>query len=123
MAVIHAQRADRAGNVQLWGITGVQKEAVLGARRSIVTVEEIVDVLGPQPGAVVLPSWTVDYVAEVPGGAQPSYALGYSARDNDFYVAWDEISRDRERFLRWLDTDVFGVGPGSLAAAGTGEGG
>jgi glutaconate CoA-transferase subunit A len=94
---------------------------VLGAQRSIVTVEEVVDVLGPQPGAIVLPSWTVDYVAEVPGGAHPSYALGYSARDNDFYVAWDEISRDRERFLRWLDTDVFGVAPGSLAAAGTGE--
>jgi len=122
VAVIHAQRADRAGNVQFWGITGVQKEAVMGAQRSVVTVEEIVDVLGPQPGAVVLPSWIVDYVAEVPGGAHPSYALGYSARDNHFYVAWDEISRDRERFLRWLDTDVFGVSPG-LAGAGTGEGG
>jgi glutaconate CoA-transferase subunit A len=122
VAVIHAQRADRAGNVQFWGITGVQKEAVMGAQRSVVTVEEIVDVLGAQPGAVVLPSWIVDYVAEVPGGAHPSYALGYSARDNHFYVAWDEISRDRERFLRWLDTDVFGVSPG-LAGAGTGEGG
>jgi glutaconate CoA-transferase, subunit A len=122
VAVVHAQRADGAGNVQLWGITGVQKEAVLGARRSIVTVEEIVDSLRPQPGAIVLPSWTVDYVAEVPGGAHPSYALGYSARDNDFYVAWDEISRDRERFGRWLDTDVFGVSPGRLASAGTGEG-
>jgi glutaconate CoA-transferase, subunit A len=122
VAVIHAQRADRAGNVQFWGITGVQKEAVMGAQRSVVTVEEIVDVLGPQPGAVVLPSWIVDYVAEVPGGAHPSYALGYSARDNHFYVAWDEISRDRERFLRWLDTDVFGVSHG-LAGAGTGEGG
>ena len=118
VAVIHAQRADRAGNVQLWGITGVQKEAVLGAQRSIVTVEEVVDVLRPQPGAIVLPSWTVGYVAEVPGGAHPSYALGYSARDNDFYQAWDEISRDRERFLRWLDTEVFGVSPGSLAAPG-----
>ncbi|HMC94274.1 MAG TPA: CoA-transferase, partial [Polyangia bacterium] len=63
VAVIHAQRADRAGNVQLWGITGVQKEAVLGAQRSIVTVEEIVDVLDPRPGAVVLPTWTVGYVA------------------------------------------------------------
>jgi glutaconate CoA-transferase subunit A len=123
VAVIHAQRADRAGNVQLWGITGVQKEAVLGAQRSIVTVEEVVDVLDSQPGAIVLPSWTVDYVAEAPGGAHPSYALGYSARDNDFYVAWDEISRDRERFLRWLDSDVFGVTPGSLAGAGSGEGG
>ena len=112
VAVIHAQRADRAGNVQLWGITGVQKEAVLGAQRSIVTVEEIVDVLDPHPGAIVLPSWTVDYVAHMPGGAHPSYALGYGARDNDFYVAWEEISRDRERFLRWLDSDVFGVSAG-----------
>src|SRR5215472_860878 len=122
VAVGHAQQADRAGNVQLWGITGVQKEAVLGARRSVVTVEEIVDVLAPRAQAVVLPSWTVDYVAHVPGGAHPSYALGYSQRDNDYYVAWDAISRDRERFLRWLKTDVFGApDPPGLAGAGAGE--
>ncbi len=124
VAVIHAQRADRAGNVQFWGITGVQKEAVLSSRRAVVTVEEIVDRLSPQPGAVVLPAWTVDYVAEVPGGAHPSYALGYSQRDNDFYVAWDAISRGRESFGRWLDTDVLAAGkPGGLASAGVGEGG
>ena len=111
VTVIHAQRADRAGNVQFWGITGVQKEAVLAARRSVVTVEEIVDVLDPRPGAVVLPTWTVSYVALVPGGAHPSYALGYSARDNDFYVAWDPISRDRERFSQWLDEHVFQPDP------------
>src|SRR5215475_13750497 len=81
VAVVHAQRADRAGNVQLWGITGVQKEAVLSARRAVVTVEEIVPELRPQPGAIVLPGWTVGYVAEVPGGAHPSYAAGYSERD------------------------------------------
>jgi glutaconate CoA-transferase subunit A len=109
VAVIHAQRADRAGNVQLWGITGVQKEAVLASRRSVVTVEEIVDVLTPQPGAIVLPSWAVTYVAEVPGGAHPSYALGYSARDNEYYVSWVPISRDRERFRQWLDTEVLGA--------------
>ena len=107
VAVIHAQRADSAGNVQLWGVTGVQKEAVLSARRAVVTVEEIVPELGPQPGAIVLPGWTVDYIAEVPGGAHPSYALGYSQRDNDYYVAWDAISRERESFLRWLEADVF----------------
>src|SRR6201984_1980389 len=76
VAVIHAQQADRAGDVQLWGLTGVQKEAVLSARRSVVTVEEIAEVLVPRPGAVVLPTWVVDYVAEVPGGSHPSYALG-----------------------------------------------
>jgi glutaconate CoA-transferase, subunit A len=110
VTVIHAQRADRAGNVQFWGITGVQKEAVLAAARSVVTVEEIVDVLDPRPGAVVLPSWVVGYVALAPGGAHPSYALGYSVRDNDFYVAWDAISRDRVTFGRWLDEHVNGGG-------------
>ena len=108
VTVIHAQRADRAGNVQLWGITGVQKEAVLAARRSVVTVEEIVDELDPRPGAVVLPAWTVTYVAAAPGGAHPSYALDYSVRDNDFYVAWDAISRDRDSFTAWLEAEVFG---------------
>jgi glutaconate CoA-transferase, subunit A len=110
VTVIHAQRADRAGNVQFWGITGVQKEAVLAARQSVVTVEEIVEVLDPRPGAVVLPEWTVGYVAAVPGGAHPSYAMGYSTRDNDFYIAWDAISRDRDTFSRWLDEHVHGTG-------------
>jgi glutaconate CoA-transferase subunit A len=123
VAVIHAQRADRAGSVQLWGITGVQKEAVLSAQRSVVTVEEIVDELDPRPGAIVLPSWVVDYVAEVPDGSHPSYVLGYSVRDNDFYQTWDAISRDRDRFQRWLDDEVFGSEAGSMAAAGAAEGG
>jgi glutaconate CoA-transferase subunit A len=102
-AVIHAQRADRKGNVQLWGITGVQKEAVLAAKRSLVTVEEVVDELEPRPGAVVLPNWVVDYVAEVPNGAHPSYAHDYSTRDNDYYKDWDAISKDRESFQSWLE--------------------
>jgi glutaconate CoA-transferase subunit A len=112
VTVIHAQRADTSGNVQFWGITGVQKEAVLAARQSVVTVEEIVPSLDPRPGAVVLPTWTVGYVALAPGGAHPSYALGYSARDNDFYVAWDAISRDREAFGSWLRDHVFAAGRG-----------
>jgi glutaconate CoA-transferase subunit A len=109
VTVVHAQLADRAGNVQLWGITGVQKEAVLAARRSLVTVEEVVDELTPRPGAVVLPSWALTYVAQVPGGAHPSYAQGYSVRDNDFYVAWDPISRDRDVFTTWMARNVLGV--------------
>jgi glutaconate CoA-transferase subunit A len=120
VTVIHAQRADRAGNVQLWGITGVQKEAVLSARRAVVTVEEIVPGLRPEPGAIVLPGWTIDYIAHAPGGAHPSYALGYSQRDNDFYVAWDAISRERDSFLRWLETDVSA---GKLASAGMSDDG
>ncbi len=108
VAIVHAQRADSAGNVQLWGITGVQKEIVLAARRSVVTVEEIVPELDPRPDAVVLPTWTVSYVAAAPGGSRPSYALGYYDRDNDAYQAWDAIARDRERFRQWLDTEIYG---------------
>ena len=105
-AIVHAQQADREGNVQLWGIVGVQKEVVLASKRAIVTVEEIVDQLEPRPGAVVLPHWTIDAVAEAPGGAHPSYAHGYYERDNDFYVAWDEISRDRDTFTAWIEEHV-----------------
>jgi glutaconate CoA-transferase subunit A len=109
VSIVHAQRADRAGNVQLWGIVGVQKEAVLAASRSVVTVEEIVDELEPVPGAIVLPSWAVSYVAVAPNGAHPSYAHGYSQRDNDFYVRWDAISRERETFQQWVTDNVMGV--------------
>jgi glutaconate CoA-transferase subunit A len=108
VTVIHAQQADRAGNVQLWGLTGVQKEAALAARRVLVTVEEIVDELVPRPGGVVLPGWVIDAVAAVPGGAHPSYTAGYSVRDNDFYRSWDAIARDRAAFTAWLDTHVRG---------------
>lgn len=110
VTVIHAQRADRAGNVQLWGITGVQKEAALAAGRVIVTVEEIVSSLAPVPGAVVLPAAVVTAVCAVPGGAHPSYAQGYSKRDNAFYRAWDTIARDRDRFTAWIDRYVRGTG-------------
>ena len=109
VAVIHAQQADRQGNVQLWGLVGVQKEAVLAARRSIATVEEIVDRLTPRADAVVLPSWVVDAVCEVPGGAHPSFAIGYSTRDNAFYRAWDDISRDRGTFVSWVDEHILGT--------------
>jgi glutaconate CoA-transferase subunit A len=109
VTIIHAQRADRAGNVQLWGITGVQKEAVLAATRALVTVEEVVEELTPVPGAVVLPTWVVTLVSPVPGGAHPSYTHGYSVRDNDFYQAWDTISRDRDTFRAWMDEHVLGA--------------
>ncbi len=109
VAVIHAQQADRQGNVQLWGLVGVQKEAVLAATRSIVTVEELVDELTPRPNAVVLPSWVVTAVCVVPGGAHPSFAIGYSSRDNAFYKAWDDISRERETFTTWIDRHVRGT--------------
>jgi glutaconate CoA-transferase, subunit A len=107
VGVIHAQQADAKGNVQLWGISGVQKEVVLGAQRSIVTVEEIVEELDQKPGSTQLPAWTVTAVCECPGGAHPSYSHGYYDRDNAFYVSWDGISRDRDRFLAWMQAHVL----------------
>jgi glutaconate CoA-transferase, subunit A len=107
VGVIHAQQADASGNVQLWGISGVQKEVVLGAKRSIVTVEEIVEELDLKPGSTQLPAWTVTAVCECPGGAHPSYSHGYYDRDNAFYVSWEGISRDRDRFLGWMQSHVL----------------
>jgi glutaconate CoA-transferase subunit A len=107
VTVIHAQQADRKGNVLIRGIVGAQKEAVLAARRSIVTVEEIVAELAAPPNAVVLPGWVVSAVCVVRGGAFPSYALGYYPRDNSFYQQWDEIARERETFRAWIERHVL----------------
>lgn len=111
VAVIHAQRADRQGNVLIEGILGVLKEAVLAAKRAVVTVEEIVDDLDPHPNACVLPHWTVSAIAPVPGGAHPSYAHGYYGRDNAAYLEWDRISADRDAFRAWMTVNVINAGP------------
>src|SRR5919106_2886533 len=107
VGIVHAQRADRRGNGQLWGIVGIQKEVVLASERSLVTVEEVVDELEPRPGAIVIPTWAVTAVAEAPRGAHPSYAHSYYDRDNDFYKAWDPIARDRETFKAWMEEHVL----------------
>lgn len=107
VGIVHAQRADAEGNVQLWGIVGVQKEIVLASTRSLVTVEEVTEELDPRPGAIVLPGWAVTAVAAAPRGAHPSYAHGYYERDNGFYQRWDAISRDREAFQRWMADHVL----------------
>jgi glutaconate CoA-transferase subunit A len=117
VAIVHAQRADRAGNVMIEGIVGVQKEAVLAAKRSIVTVEEVVDEFGARsPNAVILPSWTVGAIAVVPGGAYPSYAFGYYKRHNAFYKEWDGIAKDRDTFLAWMKANVLEQRPEVFAA-------
>ena len=110
VAVIHAQKADRKGNALLWGILGVQKEAALAADRAIVTVEEIVDDLEAWPNACILPWWVVSAVCLVPGGASPSYAQGYYQRDNRFYLAWDAIARERDRFTAWIQRHILDTG-------------
>lgn len=109
VSVIHAQKADRKGNVLIQGILGVQKEAALAARHCIVTVEEIVEDLHAPMNACVLPGWALSAVCVVPGGAHPSYAHGYYERDNRFYQAWDAIARDRETFTAWINEYIRGT--------------
>jgi glutaconate CoA-transferase subunit A len=117
VTVVHAQKADREGNVLVEGIIGIQKEAVLAAKRAVVTVEEVVDDLRGHvhPNATVIPSWCIAAIATVPGGAHPSYASGYYGRDNAAYLAWDEIAADRGRFLAWIEENVMRVGPDAFS--------
>lgn len=109
LTILHAQAADRAGNVLLRGILGAQKEAALAADRLLVTVEEVVESFDAPMNAVVLPAWVVSAISHVPGGAYPSYAQGHYARDNAFYLAWDEVARDRERFRAWIERHILGT--------------
>jgi len=107
VTILHAQRADRAGNVALHGIVGAQREAAMAASKLIVTVEEIVEDLPPAMNGIVLPHWIVTAVVHCPGGAYPSYAHGFYARDNAFYREWDAIARDRDAFRAWMQRHVL----------------
>jgi glutaconate CoA-transferase subunit A len=109
VTILHAQRADRQGNVAIEGIIGAQREAGLAAKLLIVTVEEIVDELPPAMNGVLLPHFTVGVISHCPGGAWPSYAQGRYARDNGFYLRWDDIARDRDRFAEWMERHVRGT--------------
>ena len=109
VTILHAQRADRAGNVALHGIVGAQREAALAAGTLLVTVEEVVEALPPAMNSIVLPHWIVTAVVHCPGGAYPAYAQGYYGRDNAFYQAWDVIARERDAFRRWMARHVLGT--------------
>ncbi|MDF1751097.1 MAG: CoA transferase subunit A [Alphaproteobacteria bacterium] len=116
VTVIHAQKANRKGDVLIEGIIGVQKEAALAAKRVVVTVEEIVDDFDDlHPNLCILPSWTVTAVAHVPGGATPSYAHGYYDRDNGAYLEWDKVSADRELFTTWMQENVLDATPDAFS--------
>ncbi len=123
VAIIHAQRADANGNTQIWGLTGVQKEAAFASKRVIVVVEELVseDVIRADPNRTIIPGLIVNAVVVEPWGAHPSYAQGYYDRDNAFYVEWDRIARDRATLERWLDEWVYGVNSRAEYAAKMGE--
>lgn len=107
VSIVHAQQVNSRGDVLMHGILGVQKEAILAAKRVVVTVEERVEEFVPVPNSVIIPHWVISAVCIVPGGAKPSYAYGYYHRDNAFYIAWDEIARDRARFTHWIEENVM----------------
>jgi len=109
VTVIHAQRADAAGNTQVWGLLGCQKEAAFAAERVIVVVEELVDetVIRADPNRTIVPGIVVDAVVVEPWGAHPSYVQGRYDRDNRFYRDWDPISRDPVATEQWLRDWVF----------------
>jgi glutaconate CoA-transferase subunit A len=111
VTVVHAQRADSQGNAQIWGLLGVQKEAAFASQRVIVVVEELVDQaeIRSDPNRTLIPGLIVDAVVVEPWGAHPSYAQGYYDRDNEFYIAWEPISRDPAALDRYLDEFVHGV--------------
>ncbi len=111
VTIVHAQRADAAGNTQMWGLLGCQKEAAFAADRVIVVVEELVDesVVRADPNRTVIPGLIVDAVVVEPWGAHPSYVQGAYDRDNHFYRDWDAISRDEATTQEWLDEFVYGV--------------
>ena len=111
VTIIHAQRADADGNTQIWGLVGVQKEAAFASARVIVVVEQLVDetVIRSDPNRTAIPGMIVDAVVVEPWGAHPSYAQGYYDRDNDFYLAWEAISRDPGAIERYLGEFVRGV--------------
>lgn len=111
VAIIHAQRCDEQGNTQLWGLVGMQKEAAFSAKHVIVVVEEIVseEIIRSDPNRTLIPHMVVDAIVHQPKGAHPSYVQGYYDRDNQFYLAWDQISRQEEDVLAWLEEWVYGL--------------
>jgi glutaconate CoA-transferase subunit A len=111
VTIVHAQRADAAGDTQIWGLVGSQKEAAFAAERVIVVVEELVDeaVIRADPNRTIIPGRIVDAVVVEPYGAHPSFAQGHYDRDNTFYVDWDAIGRDPKRTAAWLAEWVHGV--------------
>jgi glutaconate CoA-transferase subunit A len=107
VTILHAQQADKAGNVMMWGITGVAKEAVFAASKVIVTVEEVVEKFSPKFSSIIIPSNLIDAISVVPNGAWPSYASDFYERDNNQYIAWDDVSKERDRFTEWLNSEIY----------------
>jgi glutaconate CoA-transferase subunit A len=111
VAVVHVQRCDVNGNSHVWGIIGEQKDAAFASKKVIISAEEIVDesLIRSDPNRTLIPDFVVHAVVHEPWACHPSYVQGYYDRDNDFYMQWDEITKDHDSTLKWMDEWVYGV--------------
>jgi glutaconate CoA-transferase subunit A len=111
VAVVHVQRCDSNGNAHIWGIIGEQKDAAFASKKVIISAEEIVDesVIRSDPNRTLIPDFVVHAVVHEPWCAHPSYTQGYYDRDNEFYMQWDEITKEHDTTMKYLDEWVFGV--------------
>lgn len=104
VALIHAQQADTAGNVQFIGVDGDTVTGALASERILVTVERFVDAqdIKKAPESTRIPAHRVTGVAELPWGAHPSYVEGYYGRDDTHFVDYDKQARDEEGLNDYL---------------------
>ncbi|MFH1134606.1 MAG: CoA-transferase [Pseudomonadota bacterium] len=109
LAIIHAQRADEAGNTQLWGNLGIVPEAIKASRQVLVVVEEIVgrDVIRSDPNRTIIPGFKTAAVVEEPWGAHPSPVQGHYGHDDDYYMEYAEATRTAAGAEDWLKNWVL----------------
>jgi len=112
VAVLHAQRADEEGNVQIWGHQGDARWAYWAARKVIVSVEEIVptEVILSDPSRTVVPGARVAAVVHMPYGAHPSGFVGYYDFDYAYQArTMSRITRSYEGWQAYADEWIYGV--------------
>ena len=109
VALFHAARADRAGNVWI----GVRRELMRmahAAKQTLVTVEVITDddlLADDVPAAGMIPALYVSAIAQARLGAWPVGLRGVYPADLEHLRRYAELARDEAGFARYLDEFVF----------------
>jgi glutaconate CoA-transferase subunit A len=109
VALIHAPLADKAGNVQFYGVDGDTVMGALASKRIIVSVEKFVETeeIARFPERTRLPAHRVSALVQVPWGAHPSYVDGHYGRDDDHFRDYDSVSRKSESSADYLNKWVY----------------
>jgi len=109
VAIIHAQRADPAGNIQIEGTGGSDLELAKAAEKVIVTVEEVVpiEVLRENPYKTKIPRFYVDMVIEQPFGAHPTSSIPIYVSDPWHMITYTEMAASPDTFKQYLDNYVM----------------